>query len=186
MRKTKQLSLLYLGVCMRLVLATAVIVLLSIGSASAQSVKADLFPGIENNHKYQFSAIPYESLGEIAERIGITMLWDTPTTYVLIWVINITDPTETDVVLKIFGGHDRHAHAETYLEEGTFEIWIAGIVAPTHYHMNTHYSGNRNVTRSNLVNITGESVGAAREALNLRLEAEMSSDLERMRSVLGQ
>ena len=63
------------------------------------------------------------------------MLWDTPTTYVLIWVINVTDPTEADVVLKLFGGHDRHAHAETYLEEGTFEIWIVAGTIP-----------NRNVT----------------------------------------
>ena len=82
---------------MRLVLATAVIVLLSIGSASAQteatgSVKADLFPGIENMLKYQFNAIPLASLGEISERIDITTLWDTPTTYVLLWVINVTDP----------------------------------------------------------------------------------------------
>ena len=171
---------------MRLALATAVIVLLSIGSASAQSVKADLFPGIENIHKYQFNAIPLESWGEIAERIEITTLWDSPTTYVLLWVVNVTDRTDVDVVLKVFGGHDRHAQAETYLEEGIYEIWLVGLNAPTHYHMNTHFSGSRTVTQSSLVNITGESVGAGREALNLRLEAEMSSDLERMRSLLVQ
>ena len=176
---------------MRLAVATAVIVLLSIGSASAQteatgSVRADLFPGIENIHKYQFNAIPFASLGEIAERIDITTLWDTPTTYVVLWVINVTDPNDLDVVAKVFGGHDRYAKAETYLAEGAYEIWLSGVIAPTHYHMNTHFSGTRNVTRSNLVNITGESVGADREASNLRLEAEMSSDLERMRSILGQ
>ena len=176
---------------MRLVLATAVIVLLSIGPASAQtvaggSVKADLFPGIENMHKYQFNAIPLASLGEIAERIDITTLWDTATTYVVLWVVNVTDPTDLDVVAKVFGGHDRYAKTETYLAEGTYEIWLQGVIAPTHFHMNTHFSGTRSVTRSNLVNITGESVGAAREASNLELEAEMSSDVERMRSILGQ
>lgn len=191
METAKQLSLLYGGVCMRLVLATAVIVLLSIGSASAQtvatgSVKADIFPGIENMHKYQFNAIPLASLGEISERVDITTLWDTPTTYVVLWVINVTDPNDLDVVVKVFGGHDRYAKAETYLAEGTYEIWLQAIIAPTHFHMNTHFSGTRSVTRSNLVNITGESVGAAREASNLRLEAEMSSDVERMRSILGQ
>ena len=172
---------------MRLALATTLVVLLSVGAVSAQSsVKADLFPGLENMHKYRINAIPSLFLGEIGERIGITMLWDTPTTNVVIFLVNVTDPTETEFVLQVFGGHDRHAYAETYLAEGTYEIWVAGVTAATHYHMNTHYFGSRTATRTNLANITGERVSAAREALNLELEAELSSKLEQVRTALAQ
>ena len=157
--------------------ALLVVVLLAGGSAHA-SEKADLFPGIDNLHRYGFFAVTLG--GDVAVEQIVTVLWDTPGTTILVTVV---DPSDETTPIKAFSiGNDRMARIEVGLLEGSYEIWLVGVSAPTHYHMNVTYNSDELLFRRD----TEQPFSAARQAEDLRVEALLAPYLDRIARAVNQ
>ena len=162
------------------VVALALTILLT-GSAQA-SEKVDLFPSTStdssNWHRWQFFVIPFE--GVAVEQI-ITVLWDTPDTAVLLAIYDTTDPTDLKVE-AISIGNDRMARLEVGLLEGTYELVVIGLNAPTHYHMNVTYNSDEFLFRQP----NRQPFSAARQSSNLQLEESLAPYVRRLEQAVSQ
>jgi hypothetical protein len=139
------------------------------------SEKADLFPGIENLHRWRFIAIPITALGQIAVIQTITVQFDSPAAGVLMFLENRTDPLNvTTEAISI--GSDRMATLEIGLLAGTYEIVIVGVVAPTHYHLNVTYTADELLFGGP----TAPTFDPARQASDLEQEASFAPYVERL------
>ena len=149
----------------------------SLYSNRRRAEKGDLFPGTGNWHRYSFVVVP---LGQVAVTQNIIMLWDTPGTGVLLSVI---DPSNATVPIQAVSfGHDRMVSLELGLAAGTYEIWIAGTTAPTHYHLNVSYGSDELLSQQpNVLRFS-----ASRQADDLRVEALLAPYVQRLEQAASQ
>ena len=89
----------------------------------------------------------------------------------------MTDPTDLSIE-GISIGNDRMARLEVGLLEGTYELVLITVGAPTHYHMNVSYGSDEFL----LQQPNGQPFSAARQAEDLRLEEILAPYVRRLAS----
>ena len=71
---------------------------------------------------------------------------------------------------------------ELGLAAGTYEIWIAGTTAPTHYHLNVSYGSDELLSQQpNVLRFS-----ASRQADDLRVEALLAPYVQRLEQAASQ
>ena len=110
----------------------------------------------------------------------ITLLWDDPGTGVL---VSVVDPTSTTApLLGVSSGNDRMVSLELGLVAGSYEIWVSGVLNPTHYHMNVTYGVDELLFRRP----DGGPFSAARQVNDLRIEEILAPHVARLKQAVRQ
>lgn len=149
----------------------AVVLLASTVRTADAAITADLFPGQQNWHRFTFVVVPLA--GDVSVKQAVTLQWDNPDAGVIVTVV---DPSSTTPILGISAGNDRLAILELFLLAGSYQIWVSGVAAPTHYHMNVDYGTPEILGRLP----DGVPFDAAREAATLRVEELLVPVVDRL------
>jgi hypothetical protein len=162
----------------------AAVVLLAVASTAMASEKRDIYPGTENWHRFRFFVFPIsldENVTAVAVQQSISVLWDNPPAAMLMAIYDTTDPADLTIE-AISVGNDRQALLEIGLMEGTYELVLATVGAPTHYHMNVLYGSDEFLFQQP----NGTSFSASQQASDLEMESMLAPYVRRLEQAVGQ
>jgi hypothetical protein len=160
-----------------IVLALIAAVLVCSSPAQA-SEKRDLYPGTENWHRYRFYVTSGTSA--VAVRQNVTMLWDNTAAGTLLALYDTTDAASPDLI-ALSAGNDRAVSLDVGLLDGTYQLIIVGVVAPTHYHLNVIYSQNELIFQQP----NGPFVGAGDEFSDRLIAEDLAPRLARLAAAMN-
>lgn len=115
-----------------------ILLALTLPGTVAGSERKDIAPGDANWHRYRFHVV---TIGEVAVRQHITMLWDNPSTGIVLALYDTDDPAKPSLI-ALSAGNDRFVSLDVGLLEGSYQLIIAALSASTHYHLNVTYGRN--------------------------------------------
>jgi hypothetical protein len=111
----------------RIAVAFAVVVFLLTSVRIDGSERHDITPGEANWHRFRFHVI---SGAAISVRQNITVSWDNPEAGMLIALFDVDDPTKP-TVQAISAGNDRAVSLDIGLLDGSYQVVLTAVVAPT-------------------------------------------------------
>ena len=123
---------------MRRISAFAVFVFLVTSIRMDGSERQDIIPGEANWHRYRFHVIAGSA---VAVRQNITVSWDNSATGMLIGLFDVDDATNP-LLRAISTGNDRGVTLDIGLMDGSYQVVLGAVGAPTHYHMNVTYGND--------------------------------------------
>lgn len=160
---------------------TLIVLALTLLSGSAHaSEKGDLIPGTENWHRYRFHVLT-PALGEIAVQQTVAVQWDAPGAAIVLAIYDTSDPLSPEV-MALSTGDDRRVTINVGLMDGTYQIIVAGVLEPTHYHMNVTYSRDELLFRQP----NGPFLTAAAESADLRIEESLAPYVARAAAAMSE
>jgi hypothetical protein len=117
------------------ILVVVVVALVCAVSLDA-SERKDITPGEANWQRYQFVVVTGGS--QVAVRQHVTVMWENAQTGMLVAIYNTENPASPRAQ-AISIGNDRFVALDVGLLPGTYQIVVAAVSAPTHYHLNSTY-----------------------------------------------
>jgi hypothetical protein len=101
------------------------------------SERKDIAPGEANWHRYRFFVVGTE----VSVRQTVTMLWDNTGAAMLVALYDTGNPAAPKLI-ALSTGNDRLVTLDIGLMKGTYQLIVAAVVQPTHYHLNVTYGND--------------------------------------------